>query len=66
MEVVPGSIEDQTQQVLKNLKTVVEASGSELGKVVKTTVSQAFFLFCTLSSLFPCVDHVLGYSGQFA
>jgi len=42
MEIVPGGIEEQTQQVLKNLKTVVEASGSDLGKVVKTTVSQAF------------------------
>jgi len=39
MEIVPGGIEEQTQQVLKNLKTVVEASGSDLGKVVKTTVS---------------------------
>jgi len=43
MEIVPGGIEEQTRQVLKNLKAVVEASGSELGKVVKTTVSPAFF-----------------------
>ncbi|KXN85727.1 hypothetical protein AN958_10910 [Leucoagaricus sp. SymC.cos] len=38
MEIVPGRIEEQTQQALTNLKAVVEASGSELGKVVKTTV----------------------------
>ncbi|GLB43579.1 putative endoribonuclease L-PSP [Lyophyllum shimeji] len=33
-----GSVEAQTHQVLANLKAVVEAGGSELGKVVKTTV----------------------------
>jgi len=38
MEIVPGGVEAQTEQVLKNLKAVVEAGGSELGKVVKTTV----------------------------
>ena len=43
MEIISGGIEEQTQQALKNLKAVVEASGSELGKVVKTTVSEAFF-----------------------
>jgi len=33
-----GSVETQAHQVLTNLKTVVEAGGSELGKVIKTTV----------------------------
>jgi len=33
-----GSVEAQTHQVLANLKAVVEAGGSELGKVIKTTV----------------------------
>jgi 2-iminobutanoate/2-iminopropanoate deaminase len=33
----PG-IEEQTRQVLANLKAVLEASGSNLDKVVKTTV----------------------------
>ncbi|KAJ6502655.1 Endoribonuclease L-PSP/chorismate mutase-like protein [Mycena vulgaris] len=37
-EVVPGGIEAQTEQALKNMKTVLEEGGSELGKVVKTTV----------------------------
>ncbi len=39
MQVVEGGIEAQTKQALKNLTSVVEAGGSELGKVVKTTVS---------------------------
>lgn len=38
MQVVEGGIEAQTKQALKNLTSVVEAGGSELGKVVKTTV----------------------------
>jgi len=37
-QVVPGGIEEQTTQALSNLKAVVEAGGSELGKVVKTLV----------------------------
>jgi len=36
--IVDGGIEEQAKQSLKNLRTVVEASGSDLGKVVKTTV----------------------------
>jgi len=35
---VEGGVEAQTHQALKNLKSVIEASGSEVGKVVKTTV----------------------------
>jgi 2-iminobutanoate/2-iminopropanoate deaminase len=37
-EIVRGSIQEQTRQVLENLKTVLEAAGSSLQKVVKTTV----------------------------
>ncbi len=37
-EMVPGPIEDQTRQVLKNLSAVLEAAGSGLGDVVKMTV----------------------------
>jgi 2-iminobutanoate/2-iminopropanoate deaminase len=37
-EIVPGGIEAETRQVLTNLKNVLEASGSSLGDVVKTTV----------------------------
>ncbi len=38
MQIVPGGVVEQTEQALKNLKAVVEAGGSELGKVAKTTV----------------------------
>lgn len=35
---VEGDIRVQTERVLENLKGIVEAAGSSLGKVVKTTV----------------------------
>ena len=37
-ETVSGPIEPQTEQVLKNLGAVLEAAGSDLFHVVKTTV----------------------------
>jgi len=37
-EIIEGDIKQQTRQVLENLKAVLEASGSELSKVVKVTV----------------------------
>ncbi|CAL1693945.1 unnamed protein product [Somion occarium] len=37
-KLVDGGVEAQAEQALKNLKAVLEAGGSELGKVVKTTV----------------------------
>jgi 2-iminobutanoate/2-iminopropanoate deaminase len=37
-EAVAGPIERQTEQVMKNLKAVLEAAGSDLARVVKTTV----------------------------
>jgi 2-iminobutanoate/2-iminopropanoate deaminase len=37
-KLVPGGIEDQTRQVLKNLSAVLEAGGSSLDQVVKCTV----------------------------
>jgi 2-iminobutanoate/2-iminopropanoate deaminase len=36
--VVEGGVAAQTEQVLNNIKAVLEASGSSLDKVVKTTV----------------------------
>ena len=36
--VVDGGIDEQTHRVLKNLTAVVEAAGSTMAKVVKTTV----------------------------
>jgi len=37
-KLVEGGIEEQTRQVLQNLAAVLEAAGSSLDKVVKTTV----------------------------
>ncbi|MFH1942526.1 MAG: Rid family detoxifying hydrolase [bacterium] len=37
-EKVIGSIEDQTEQVLKNVAAVLNAAGSGLDRVIKTTV----------------------------
>jgi enamine deaminase RidA (YjgF/YER057c/UK114 family) len=41
-EVVDGGIEAQTEQALKNMTAVLEAGGSELNKVVKTTVRLSY------------------------
>lgn len=38
MELVPGGIEAETRQALTNMKIVLEAAGSSLRSVVKTTV----------------------------
>ncbi|ARF14235.1 RidA family protein [Sporosarcina ureae] len=37
-EVIGGGIEEQTNQVLRNLSKVLEEAGSSLQKVIKTTV----------------------------
>lgn len=37
-KLVEGGVEEQTRQVLTNIKNVLEAAGSGLGLVVKTTV----------------------------
>lgn len=37
-ELVCGHIKEQTRQVLENLKNILEAGGSSLEKVVKTTI----------------------------
>lgn len=38
MEIVGGGIREQTERVLANLKAVLQGAGSDLSKVVKTTV----------------------------
>ena len=35
---VEGGVEAQAKQALKNMKSIIEAGGSEVAKVVKTTV----------------------------
>jgi 2-iminobutanoate/2-iminopropanoate deaminase len=37
-QIVAGDIEAQTEQVLKNLAAILEAAGSSLSRVLKTTV----------------------------
>lgn len=37
-ELVDGGIKEQTEQVIKNLKAVLEEAGASLDRVVKTTV----------------------------
>lgn len=38
MELVPGGIQAETRQVLTNIRNVLEAAGSSLEQVIKTTV----------------------------
>jgi 2-iminobutanoate/2-iminopropanoate deaminase len=38
MQIVEGGIREQTERVLNNLKAVLEAAGTTLDRVVKTTV----------------------------
>lgn len=37
-EKLTGHIEEQTLQVLKNIRTIAEASGSDIARIVKVTV----------------------------
>ena len=37
-EIVPGGIAEQTEQVLTNLRAILEAAGSSFEQIVKTTV----------------------------
>ena len=37
-EIVPGGIAEQTEQVFANLRAILEAAGSSVEQVVKTTV----------------------------
>jgi 2-iminobutanoate/2-iminopropanoate deaminase len=37
-QLVPGDVQVQTERVIENLKAVLEAAGSSLDRVVKTTV----------------------------
>jgi reactive intermediate/imine deaminase len=49
---IKGDIEAQTRKVLDNLKLVLEASGSSLDKVVKTTV------FCANAAYFGLINEI--------
>jgi 2-iminobutanoate/2-iminopropanoate deaminase len=54
MQVRGSTTAEQTGQVLANLKAVLEASGSNLGRVVKTTV------FLKDMADFPAMNEVYG------
>jgi 2-iminobutanoate/2-iminopropanoate deaminase len=51
---VQDTIEDETEVVMENLKAIVEASGSSMAKIVKTTI------FLTDMKTFPQVNQVYG------
>ncbi len=53
-KLVEGSIEEQTHQVMKNLKAVLEASGATFKDVVKTTI------YVTDMSLYGKINEVYG------
>ena len=38
MQIVEGGVREQTERVMRNLAAVLEAAGSDLNRVVKTTV----------------------------
>jgi len=50
---VPSAIEEQTVQVLDNLKAIIEAAGSSMEKVVKCTVYlQNFSDFAVMNQIY--------------
>lgn len=53
-EMVSGAIEEETVQVMNNLKSVLEAAGVGFGQVVKTTI------YLTDMADFPAVNQVYG------
>ncbi len=54
-EMVQSSIEDETKQVMKNLRAVLEAAGGTFANVVKTTI------FLTNLADFAAVNRVYEY-----
>lgn len=55
-KLVAGGIKEQTAQVIKNLSAILEAAGSDLSHVVKTTV------FMTNLADFPALNEVYAQS----
>jgi 2-iminobutanoate/2-iminopropanoate deaminase len=53
-QIVEGDIAAQTERVLENLKAVLEAAGSSMGRVMKTTV------FLKNMADFPKMNEVYG------
>lgn len=53
-QLVPGGVAEQTARVLENLKAVLEAAGSSLDRVLKTTV------YLQDMAEFPVMNEVYG------
>ncbi|MGH2570312.1 MAG: RidA family protein [bacterium] len=53
-ELAPGGAREQTRQVLQNLEAILEAAGTDLARVVKTTV------FLTDLANFAAMNEVYG------
>jgi 2-iminobutanoate/2-iminopropanoate deaminase len=52
-ELVPGGIAEQTEQVFANLRAILEAAGSSLERIVKTTVFlQSFDDFAGMNEVY--------------
>ena len=50
---VPGGITEQTEQVFANLRAILEAAGSSLDRIVKTTVFlQSFDDFAAMNEVY--------------
>ena len=52
MQIVSGGVEEQTKQALKNFKAVIEARGSSVDKVVKTTVCSRIYNIMCFSGIY--------------
>lgn len=58
-EIISDKLEDQVHQVIKNLQSVLKAAGSDLSKVVKTTI------FITNMNDFSAINKIYNdYFGQ--
>lgn len=59
-EMVQGTVEEETRQVMENLRGVLEAAGTGFDRVVKTTI------YLIDMADFPVVNQVYGsYFGEF-
>lgn len=60
-ELVGSNIEAETQQVMQNLKAVLNAAGMDFSAVIKTSI------FLSDMSLFPKVNEIYGqyFTGEF-
>jgi 2-iminobutanoate/2-iminopropanoate deaminase len=57
---VPGGVQAQTQRAMENLRAVLEAAGSTLDQVVKTTVFVADLAdFATVNEVYATFFHEL-------